>query len=374
MRIVFILLIAAHGFTHLFGFLKAFEIAEFNTINQPISKASGLFWLLTFLLFAITIIMVLIRSEYFWVCGLLALIISQILIFMYWSDAKFGTIVNLIILLVILVAYSDYSFKNTIEKERKALFKNSKNTNQKIILKDDISDLPEIVQKWLIHSGVIGKPKTTNLCLTQELQLKLKPEQTKWNKGTAEQYFTIQPPAFNWNINTKMNSILGVTGRDKFVDGKGEIVIKLLSIIAVADEKNNEKIDQAALQRYLAEIVWFPSASLSPYIEWESLDSNAAKATMQYKGTKGSGVFYFDENGQFKKFVAFRYKEANDVKPKKWTVTATKTEERNGIKIPVECEVSWHLDTKQWTWLKLKIKYIEYNTEQIPVTNSVHKK
>ena len=44
--------------------------------------------------------------------------------------------------------------------------------------------------------GII-KPKISNVFLTQDLQLKFKPGQEKWNKGKAEQYFTIQPPAFN---------------------------------------------------------------------------------------------------------------------------------------------------------------------------------
>lgn len=82
---------------------------------------------------------------------------------------------------------------------------------------------------------------------------------------------------------------------------------------------------------------------------------------MEYNGTKGSGVFHFEENGNFKKFVAMRYKDVNDAKPTEWIVTATKTEERNGIKIPVESKADWKLENGNWTWLKLKITEIKYN-------------
>ncbi len=91
MRIALTILIGIHGIIHLFGFLKAFGISEFNAISQPISKTYGIFWFLTFLLFAITIILKLIHSDYWWLSGFLAVIISQVLIFNYWSDAKFGT-------------------------------------------------------------------------------------------------------------------------------------------------------------------------------------------------------------------------------------------------------------------------------------------
>ena len=365
MRLALIILIGIHGIIHLFGFLKAFGISEFNAISQPISKSYGIFWFLTFLLFVITVILILLHWDYWWLSGFLAVIISQVLIFYYWSDAKFGTIANLIILVSAIIAYSNFSFKNKITEERKKLFENSQAVSEEVITKEDIWELPSVVQKWMINSGTIGKRPISNVHLTQELQLKLSPDQENWNNGKAEQYFTINPPAFNWNIDTKMNSIFSVVGRDKFESGNGEMTIKLLSLISVADAKNSDKVDQATLQRYLAEIVWFPSASLSEYIQWETIDDNTARATMEYKGTEGSGEFHFDKDGNFEKFVAMRYQDSNDAEPTEWTVKATKTEERNGIKIPVECEASWGLESGKWTWLKLRIKEIEYNLEKM---------
>ena len=373
MRIALILLIGIHGIIHLFGFLKAFGISDFNAISQPISKPYGIFWVLTFILFAISVILIFIDSDFWWSTGFLAVFFSQVLIFNYWSDAKFGTIANLIILVSVIIAYSNFSFKNKIAAERKILFENSQTISDRVIDKESISKLPFVVQKWLINSGTIGKSPISNVHLAQQLKLKMKPDQSEWNYGTAEQYFTVQPPSFNWSISTQMNSFLKVAGRDKFENGNGEMTIKLFSLIPVADAKNHEKVNQATLQRYLAEIVWFPSASLSSYIKWDSLGEYSAKATMEFKGTKGSGEFHFDEKGNFKKFVALRYQDSNAKEPTEWTVVATQIEERNGIKIPVECEASWKLESGKWTWLKLKIKDIEYNVKEMPVANNVYK-
>lgn len=371
MRIALIILIGMHGVVHLFGFLKAFGISEFNAISQPISKTLGLVWLLGFILFAFATVLLLFNSNYWWLGGFLALIVSQVLIFSYWSDAKFGTIANLIILVSVIIAYSSFSFKNKIAEERKELLENSEPFSDKVISKEIISELPYVVQKWMINSGTIGRSPISNVHLVQELKLKMNPEQSEWNNGKAEQYFTINPPAFIWNINTEMNSILSVVGRDKFENGNGEMTIKLFSLIPVANAKNHEKVNQATLQRYLAEIVWFPSASLSQYIKWESLDEYSAKATMEFKGVKGSGEFHFDEKGNFKKFVAMRFQDSNAEEPSEWTVVATKTEERNGINIPVECEAIWKLETGKWTWLKLKIKDIEYDIKEMSMANNI---
>lgn len=371
MRTALTIWIGIHGIIHLFGFFKAFDIFKFNAISQSISKTYGIFWLLTCLLFVITVILILTYSDYWWLSSFFAVIISQVLIFNYWSDAKLGTIANVIILLVTIIGYSNLNFKDKIKGERIILFENSQLKNQEIVTEKALLDLPPIVQKWLTNCGIIGKQLVSNVYLVQELQLKMKPEQTSWNKGTAEQYFTIQPPAFNWNINTEINSILNVVGRDKFEDGKGEMIIKLLSLIPVASAKNDERVNQATLQRYLAEIVWFPSASLSPYIKWETIDDYSARASMEYKGTKGSGEFHFDKDGNFKKYVAMRYQDSKAIKPTEWTVFAKRSEVRNGIKIPIECEASWELEDGKWTWLKLKITDIQYNVNEMPVTNNL---
>lgn len=142
MRIALIILIGIHGIIHLFGFLKAFGISEFNAINQPISKTSGLFWLVTFLLFSTALILLLIRSDYWWFCGWPALITSQILIFNYWSDTKYGTIANLIILLASILAYSNYHFNHQIKKERTELSGKSEESEETIVNEDDITLVP----------------------------------------------------------------------------------------------------------------------------------------------------------------------------------------------------------------------------------------
>lgn len=366
MRIALLILIGIHGIIHLLGFLKAFELSELDTISQPISKTLGIVWLLTFVLFAITTTLLTFHSIYWWISGFLAVIISQVLVFNYWSDAKFGTIINLIIFVSVIVAYSNFNFKNKVTKEREILFNNSQPTQEKVITKEAISRLPIAVQKWLNNIKVIGKTQISNVYLTQELQLKLNPNQENWNTGKAEQYFTVNPPAFNWSINTKTNAILNVVGRDKFENGNGEMQIKLLSLIPVVDVKNNDKINQASLQRYLAEIIWFPTAVLNKNITWEHINDNSAKATIKVNKTKGTGIFHFDNSGNFQMFTTLRYKDINDTIPKLWTVTAIKTEEINGIKIPVECEASWDLKNGKWTWLKLKIKELKYNLEKIP--------
>ncbi|MBW6537545.1 MAG: hypothetical protein K0B11_21230 [Mariniphaga sp.] len=131
-------------------------------------------------------------------------------------------------------------------------------------------------------------------------------------------------------------------------------------------KETGEKMDEGTLQRYLGETVWFPSGIVSPHISFKELDTHSAKATMNYNGTTGSGTFYFNNEGFFEKFIALRYYgNAKDAKRYEWIITAQEHAEFNGIKIPSKMEATWMLDSGPWTWLKLEITDIKYNTKHV---------
>jgi len=361
MRIVFLIVLAIHALIHLFGFLKAFGIAEFEALHQPVSRPFGILWLLACLILICVLFLNLSSSSFWWILGLMGAVLSQLLIFYFWSDAKFGSIANLTLLIACVLAYFQFSFDRQMEKEIAQIKTNTQELGSERISEADIANLPSVVQKWLHTSGVMGREPISRVYLEQDLQFKMKQEDQDWSPGTAQQYFSIEPPAFHWTTEMKMNSFLKVLGRDRYMNGEGEMTIKLFGIITVADAKDHEKTSQATLQRYLAEIVWFPTAALSPYLAWEQIDSLSAKASMSYQGVEGSGTFHFNEEGQFTKFSTLRYMDAKDEAPTEWVVVAKRLDTFSGIEIPVECEASWMLESGEWTWLKLEIEDVVYD-------------
>jgi hypothetical protein len=191
--------------------------------------------------------------------------------------------------------------------------------------------------------------------------MKMKPDQKDWMEATATQYTFIDKPSLVWNVHVKMNSFIFLLGRDKFTKGKGEMLIKMNSLIPVVDEKGS-KIDEGSIQRYLGEMVWFPSLALSPYVNWEEIDDNSAKATMEYMGTKGSGVFHFNSEGDFTKFSAMRFKDNDETSKRyEWVLLVQNYSEFEGIRVPSEMTATWKLEDGDWTWLELKIQDIKYN-------------
>ena len=157
MRLALILLIGIHGIIHLFGFLEAFGFSELNVISEPISKTFGIASVLTFIFFASASVLLIARSNYWWICGMLGVILSQVIIINFWDDAKFGTILNLIIFISAIIAYSTFSFKKTIGDEITKMIEIASTRNISVLSKQMISKLPPIVQTWLLTNGAIGK-------------------------------------------------------------------------------------------------------------------------------------------------------------------------------------------------------------------------
>lgn len=362
MKWILFFVIFIHAFIHLLGFLKAFEFAEINQLTQHISKPMGILWLITLILFIAAAINFISNHDLWWITALAAVVLSQVLIFSFWSDAKFGTIPNIIILLVAIVAFANWSFNSYVKKEIDEMLSNISEDKKEILTEDKISHLPTIIQKWLKSSGAVGKEMITSVYLKQSGQMKMKPEQENWYSAHAEQWFTIDNPAFIWKVKVDMMPLVFFTGRDKFSDGKGNMLIKILSLINVVNSSDNEKINQSTLQRYLGETVWFPTAAVSSYIHWEEIDSLTARATMTYKGTTGSALFFFNENGDCVKFSAMRFKDADENSQiKEWIIKLSNYKNFDGIKIPAKGEAAWNLDEGNFTWYKLEIYDVVYN-------------
>ncbi|PTM06752.1 MAG: hypothetical protein DA407_11385 [Bacteroidetes bacterium] len=350
-----------HGVIHLIGFFKAFQLTEITQLTQHISKPIGILWLFTALLFVFSTVLFLFKKEWWFVIAMAAVTLSQILIIVYWQEAKFGTIANVIILMISISAYGNYQFNKMIRTEIKLISQNIQVKNLPVVSKVDINHLPEIVQDWMINSGVVGNEKINSVWLKQTGEMKTKPE-GKRMPFTASQYFNIDNTAFIWKTNVDAFPIVKMVGRDKLYNGEGEMLIKLASLIPVVNEGKNDKINQGAMIRFLAETCWFPSAVINDYVTWEAINSTSAKATLTINDKSASGVFSFSTEGNLVSFEADRYFGGkDDSKLEKWFVKMDNYKVFNGIKIPNKCSVVWKLKEGDFNWLNLEIVNLEFN-------------
>jgi uncharacterized protein YjeT (DUF2065 family) len=98
MIVLFALALVVHGVIHLLGFAKAFGLAELPQLTQPISQLLGVAWLAAALLFVVAGLSLFTWPRAWWVLAGVAVLVSMIAMVPSWTDARFGALANLIVL------------------------------------------------------------------------------------------------------------------------------------------------------------------------------------------------------------------------------------------------------------------------------------
>lgn len=269
-------------------------------------------------------------------------------------------IITLPVAIAILVLLGMMLSKWKTRAEIHELFATADTNASDIVTEDDIADLPEPVQRWLRHSNVVGREKVRTVRLKQKGFFRQGPGQP-WMPFTAEQYYTTDPPAFLWHAMVMYAGLPIIDVKDRLQCGHGNIRIKLGALITLANAKAPE-LDQGVLLRYLDEIMWFPSAAISPYINWSPIDANSAEATISYGDVSASAVFHFDDDGNFVDLTADRYRTVGkEFSLDKWSTPTTEQGEFHGVRIPIKGVGVWNLLEGDLAYVRLEITEIEYN-------------
>ena len=272
-----------------------------------------------------------------------AVILSQVLIALKWSDAKWGTLVSILIIALALFARADHGLTVSVRHEAEDLLSRTFHSEDRVT-EEMLQTLPPVVAKWLRATQVVGKPRMSSVYLKQAGRLRLK-ENARWMRVEAAQLVGTHHPEFIWYARVHLLPFVWFRGRDIFRDGRGNMLIRLLSIIPIADARSKE-VDEASLVRFLGEMVWYPTAALESYVTWEQIDSSSARATIAHGGKQVSGVFTFNERGEVVTFRAHRYfARGGEFSLENWVVSMGQYVEIQGIRLPLRAEVTWELET-----------------------------
>lgn len=357
MKIIFPVLLGLHALLHFLGTLKAFQPQLVPQLTRNISGFEGIIWLLDGLLLLTAMGLYLSKEELWPLLAVIGALLSQLLVSFNWSDAKYGTLLNLFILAVSIPAFAKMRFEGMVAAEVAPLISG----NTQVSKMRNFEELPGIVQKWVQNSGAAARREVYNVQLEQTGKMRTRPK-GKWMHFTAIQTYTVDPPAFIWNAKVNAFPGLELNGRDKLVDGHGEMLIKALSFIPVANEKGNIKVDSGSMLRYLGEICWFPAAARAPYLTWKEAGTNSARAEFSWNGKKVNGSFHFSPEGELQSFEAIRYYgSGKDSRPEKWHIDILKNAIFEGVLVPSKCRVTWKLPEGDFEWLNLEITSLKYN-------------
>ena len=273
------------------------------------------------------------------------------------------TAIILSVLFIFIFFGSQFSWLNYTSSISKELFSKASD-DEKLIDFKELKTLPEPVKKYF---NLVLKDKTpivNKAYISQDGEFKIDEKSKKFSKTQAQQFFSTSPRAFTWHAKISVDAGVYINVFDSYVNSKGAIKAKFLSIYTLVDESNKKELNEGALQRYLAEAIWYPTALLpSQGVTWTSIDSNTAKASITDGGLTASLEFNFNEKGEVTSiFSPNRYRNVDEKYiSTPWRCKVSNYIQKENYLIPKYGEVSWKIDDKEFTYYKLKIKDVKYN-------------
>ncbi|NET35994.1 MAG: hypothetical protein F6K19_28865 [Cyanothece sp. SIO1E1] len=215
-----------------------------------------------------------------------------------------------------------------------------------------LKGLPMPVQRYFRYALREGQAYIKQLSIKHGGQFRTSAKQG-WKNIRGEEYFTCSPPGFLWSGKLGWASAI-----DKYINGKGNLIVKIASLIPVVNAKG-KAADQGEFLRWLAEAVWYPTALLpSENLSWHPIDEQSAKVLYHDEHIQVEGVFYFNELGQITHFKARRYME--DDRLEEWTTYCQDYREVNGMHIPFYAEAVWNLAEGDFSYARFELEEIEY--------------
>lgn len=205
-----------------------------------------------------------------------------------------------------------------------------------------LGELPAPVRRYFAFALTPGQPLIRRARLDQRGDFLSRPD-GPWHPFTAVEHLGVAPPGFVWDARIRLAPLVSVRVRDSYLEGDGAMRAKVGGLLPVVDLRGGPEIAQAALQRYLAEAAWLPTALLpGAGVVWSGVDDETARATLTDGGTAARIDFRFAPRGEIVGTSADRYRTVDGkqiLMP--WVGRFWGYERVSGMMVPRDGEIAW---------------------------------
>ena len=211
-----------------------------------------------------------------------------------------------------------------------------------------LSTLPPPVERYLKNVLKDRQAMIKTVEMQQSGKLRASMSSEKWYGFTSSQIISSSTTGFVWNAKVEMPLSTHIRVQDSYHSGIGSGRVAFLSAFTVASDTNIPELNSAALHRYLAEAVWYPTALLPlSGVIWTAIDDNSALATLTDNNITVSLEFRFNNVGEVTSiFTPGRfYRNSNGTyQAMPWEIQLGNYKKRDGMRVPFHAEVGWHID------------------------------
>ncbi len=276
MRWVFVAVLLAHGLIHFMGFAKAFGLAELPQLTQPLSRSMGIVWLAAGLAVLVAAVMFLAGFPAWWMAGLVALVLSQVVISSSWTDAKFGTIANVILLAGVVYGFAAEGPLSLRAEYRQAVGERAAApAGMALVTEADLTPQPELLKKYLRVAGAVGQPRVRHFRAAWRGRIR-SDAASPWMTFIAEQHNFPGEPSRFFFMDAKRGG-LPVDVLHVFRAEQASMRVRLLSLLPLVEASGPELTRAEVVTLFNDICLLAPSELLDPAIRWEAIDTRSVR-------------------------------------------------------------------------------------------------
>jgi hypothetical protein len=366
MRWILIALLGLHSLIHLMGFAKAFGYVDLPQLTQPISRAWGLAWLLAACLVATSTAMLAVGSRSYWMVGVVALVVSQAVIFSAWRDAWAGTGANVILLLVVAHGWlteGPQSFHAQYLRDVEAGL--TRAVAPPFVTEADLARLPEPVQRYLRVTRAVGQPRVQNYRVRFRGRIRRAPD-SRWMPFEAEQQSFADEPTRLFLMRARMFGV-PVEAFHRSVGGHATMQVTIAGAFPLEDARGPEMDRAETVTLFNDMCLMAPGTLIDPRIAWEAVDVTTARARFTHGGQTIAATLLFDTAGQLINFVSddrSRSESDRTFTPRRFSTPARDYRDFGPVRIMSFGEARWLLPEGEFTYGEFNLVEVTYNVSR----------
>lgn len=364
MRVVFAVVLLLHALLHGLGFAKGFGLASLSQLTTPISRAMGVLWLVAGLAMVAT---ALAPWRWLYVVGALAIVLSQVAISSAWSDARFGTVPNLLALVAVALSFFEqgpWSLAAELRADRPAVVAEALAAPASELGPEALARLPAPVVRYLRVSGALDAPRPRVVWARWRGRIR-GTEADAWMSFSAEQVNTYGAmPARLFSMRARKGG-LPVDVYHRFIGEEATFRARLLGAVPLAASAGPvmRRSETVTLLNDLCLLA--PAHLADPALEWEPVDERSARLRYTRGAETVSALLVFGADGLLADFVSDDRARASGARFEalRWSTPLSEPRTFGALLVPARGQARWHEAGGSYAYAEMQLEALAYDGE-----------
>lgn len=368
-RWLVVAVIAVHGSIHLTGAAKGLGLADVPQLTQPIGPVAGVAWLAAAALVLLASLLTAFPScTWWWLVMAAAAVVSQALVVSAWSDARFGTFANVLMVLVAgygFVSVGPISLDARWNGQVSAALTGS-GSGPSVLTEADLTHLPLPLAAYVRRSGAVDKPRVTNLSATFHGRIRGAATEA-WMPFTGKQVNTFGPRPQRAFLMHATRSGLPVSVLHQYAKANATFDVRLVSLVPIVHASGPAMFRGETVTVFNDLVVLAPGAIPDAPVTWTTVDDHRVRGAFTNDDQVVTAVLTFDESNDLVDFVSDdRGRASADGKSfvdQRWSTPLSAHRDRDGRRVLSAGHAVWNCPEPEGTfdYLDFFLDDITYN-------------